>query len=216
MHTTKNLAGLVLGAILFVIPGRWANAAELGAGAEGAVLGEASPGSAVAPPPPLAGHSSPYVVPPLAGYSSPGAPYLVLGGANFYRAVGRHDLAQAYRARQTMKTLVRVAGGVTLTAGLLWAAGRGFASSWCVTAGCHTEPREPVSYTGPQVTMGVGVAMVLLPAVVSTDPVSFSERQELARAAFRRENPLLPLSLNVAAAPAANGAGGNVVLSGRF
>lgn len=146
---------------------------------------------------------------PPSSAPSASATAAVLGGPQFYLAVGRPDLVDAYERRRTAKTFVRVIGAVPLGVGVLW-----FLIN-SVEAGAQNPPAR-VDALGPVITMLAGGAIMVAPSAWSDDPVSYEERVELARAAFGGKKPQGPLGLNVTAAPTVRGVGGTLVLSARF
>jgi hypothetical protein len=129
-------------------------------------------------------------------------------GAAFYDAVDRPDLAAIYRSRHRWAIASRVVGGISLGLGaIVWEAAQvaeAEANPLCQTnCGSH---RMWVPYT----MMAAGAALLVLPVFWSNDPVSDEEKARLAREAGRT------MGFNFAAAPAADGRGGTLVLGGRF
>jgi hypothetical protein len=199
-------AGLVLGAVFLMIPGRWAAAAEAlpaqppPAGVEGSTpTVERLPGPAdqiyrpEEPPPELS-----YVY--------------ALRGPLFYEAVGRPDLAERYRWRSGAKMATRVLGGVTVAVGALWWM---FAklgdtlltdcTSFYAPDVCHK------TYWGPDITMVAGLAAIVMPSFIDDDPVGLEERARLVETATSRWRPT-SLSL----APRVDRDGASLALAGRF
>ncbi|HVU52857.1 MAG TPA: hypothetical protein VHL80_19380 [Polyangia bacterium] len=141
---------------------------------------------------------------------------LMIEGAAFYDVVGRPDLAAAYRARHAWAVASRVAGGISLGLGVLvWTTAQAvnvtFQAPFCATSSDPSCIKGTGTLWVPDVMMVGGLALLVLPALWSNDPVSFEEKERLASEAMSRG-----VSWNVSAAPAPGGQGGTIVLGGRF
>jgi hypothetical protein len=197
MQTRQKKAGLVLGAVFLMIPGRWAAAAE---------------GAPAAPPavPPQAVEGS---TPPVQSLPAPDDFYARAGGPAFYTLVGRPDLRQSYEVRRGGKAALRVVGGLSLIVGALW---------WYVEivgddsllVDCtryHSEAECSRVHAGPDLMMLGGLAALILPAFIEDDPLSLPERAELLR------KPTAPPRLaSLALAPRVDRDGALLALAGRF
>jgi hypothetical protein len=144
---------------------------------------------------------------------------LTIEGASFYEVVGRPDLAAAYRARQGWAVASRVLGGLSLGIGAVaWVAVRVAEATLSVPfcalgdmAAC--QPARDTLWV-PDIMMAGGLALLILPAFWSNDPVSDAEKAELVRTALARARPARAVSLSFA--PVLGGEGGTLSLSGRF
>jgi hypothetical protein len=182
----------------------------------------------------------------LDGQAFQGRSGRLLEGADFYTVVGRPDLAESYRDRQSLKSVVRVTGGVAIGVGIIWGiidvlgkaaataasafpcllsggtegsggSSSGGSSSWC-------QPMEPSAL--PWATAGVGLGMVVVPAFVPTDPIPEAERDQLARrhndelrAKAAPAGPARPSEgpwSSMRAGPYLTPQGGGLMISGRF
>jgi hypothetical protein len=231
MRTKGAKVGTVFGAVCLMISGRWAEAAEAGPApvTPSVVEGSTPPVERLAAPvSPLPGaqatdDEAPAREPmarPMA--VAPGARPLRLAvdprlieGASFYDAVGRPDLADEYRTRHAFAVASRVVGGISLGLGAIaWAVVKTFyvdvnTTQCLVTVGMSCPQQTPTLWV-PDIMMAGGLALLVLPALWSNDPVSPAEKDQLAREAGGR------LSWNVSAAPAADGRGGTFVVGGTF
>jgi hypothetical protein len=149
----------------------------------------------------------------------------LLEGPDFYRLIGRPDLADQYEHRRSVKTGFRVAGGITLGVGVVWGlldlAATAFvggaqavlcppASGSGANSGCQNGP----SASGvPWLVALGGLGMLVVPSFVSTDPLSPAERRALLDVpAGPRGQPAMSVSIAPAPAPG----GGSLLLGGRF
>jgi hypothetical protein len=223
---------MMLGALFFMIPARWAAAADAASPAGVASLpagveSSSHPGqdsrSSAAP-------ARPGTVDPIG--PSPGTgpePRLVINpltieGAAFYDAVGRPDLADEYRARHGWAVASRVVGGLSLGLGAAaWLVAKTFESTTRVAtcgvlmANMACAQAQDNTLWGPDLMMAGGLALLIAPALWSNDPVSQEQKVQLARDAVARAQPARgPVSWNVAAAPLAGGRGGEFSVAGRF
>jgi hypothetical protein len=156
-------AGLVLGAIFLMIPGRWARAAaadpveDSTRGVQPLPAPDASPRRRLA------------------------LDLLSLQGAEFYDAVGRPDLATRYWARFGAKVVMRLFGAGALLGGLLVV----IVNSDGGWGGC-----QPHSCASSEVAGGLGMAgglaLLIAPAAWDSEPVSPEERVRLAHTAAAR------------------------------
>jgi hypothetical protein len=83
-----------------------------------------------------------------------------------------------------------------------------------VIAGSGCARRGTGTLWVPDLMMAGGLALLVVPAFWSNDPVSPAEKEDLAREAMGRASPSRGVSWNLTAAPAPGG--GSVALSGRF
>jgi hypothetical protein len=146
----------------------------------------------------------------------------LLDGPQFYRLLGRPDLAERYEHRSNVKTGFRVAGGITLGVGVVWGlldlAATAFVGGVEVVAcapssgsspSCHTASPSGVPWL---VALG-GLGMLVVPSFVSTDPLSPVDKRTLVDGAMgARPQPTMSVSI----APAPGTGGGSVLLGGRF
>jgi hypothetical protein len=142
--------------------------------------------------------------------------YLTLEGPAFYVAVGRDDLALRYGARERGKRLSRVLGALALAGGMF---------GWLVQAaadpcndGGFGPPPDPDCRSHPywasDAVMVTGLALLLGPFFVRTDPVEPEERYQLAHDSARAYRRSLVESLRVSAAPLPGG--GDLLLQVSF
>ena len=170
-------------------------------------------GRVLAPVTPIAPPTPPRPIDPRA--------LALLDGPDLYRALGRPDLAASYQRRRAVKTGLWVAGGVTLTVGVVWGIvdlllvsfETGAESALCVFAAgsgstatvCQSRP--PLNGIPWLVALG-GLGMVVAPAFISTDPLGAQEKRALI---YRTP---ASLSFSIAPTPAADGA--TLIVGGRF
>jgi hypothetical protein len=197
MQTRRKKAGLVLGAVFLLIPGRWAAAAEEPPAAPYAPPVEGSTPPVQSLPPP-----APVWAPELLARAE---------GPMFYDYVGRPDLRDRYETRQTAKNAVRIIGGVIFSVGFVELYVRNFANFFCAFA----DPSCHFSQTVPALLTGGGLALMLAPGLVRSDPVSDDEKLELARDAVdgshRHAAPM-----DLALAPRIDRDGASLAVMGRY
>lgn len=141
---------------------------------------------------------------------------------DFYRAVGRPDLARRYEDRRTGKTILRVGGGILLAGGILIGLIDDAAATTqnsVYTAGCvagsSTDCQASSSASGvPWAVALIGLGMLIAPACYSTDPLSPAEKAALLGTISAPPPSRPSLSLSVAPAPAPGG--GTLTIGGRF
>jgi hypothetical protein len=206
MATRSKRTGVGLGLVFLMISGGWARAAEPGAAVTPLRAAEHRTADVEDSPPPSLAAVDPFA----------------FSGADYYAAVGRPDLAESYEKRQVLRYGSRIVGVVAMTAGavIYWneTTADGYACilpNYPGTQPCT--PSKDKTYWGPDILMAAGLAMEILPALWSNDPVSDEEKAALARP----RATWAPTSLNIKGAPlpAAGGglpAGGTIVLSGRY
>jgi hypothetical protein len=231
MRTTGAKVGWVFGAVFLMISGRWAEAAEAGPVPATTPVVEGSTSSVERLPAPVAALPGAQVTDDETPAREPTARPMAVGpgarplrlavdprlieGASFYDAVGRPDLADEYRTRHAFAVASRVVGGISLGLGaIVWAVAKTFyvdvnTTQCLVTVGMSCPQQTPTLWV-PDVMMAGGLALLVVPALWTNDPVSAAEKDRLAREAGGR------LSWNVSAAPAAAGRGGTFVVGGTF
>jgi hypothetical protein len=139
---------------------------------------------------------------------------LQVEGSAFYNMVGRADLAVRYESRRRTKNVVRIFGVVGVGAGLYVAAVVYFLNSFRVEGPTCEQAHDCVSYAVPGLITAVGLGLLLTPSAVPSDPVSDSEKIDLARAAAARTWPPLP-RFGMSLTPTPDG-GASVAFAGRF
>jgi len=145
-----------------------------------------------------------------------------LEGADFYRAVGRPDLATRYENRRAGKTALRVGGSVLLVGGVLvgildllaTAATNVDHGLGCVGGSSADCQAQASASPLPWIAALAGLGMLIAPACYSTDPLSASEKAALLSNTTTRTAPRPSFSLSAAPAPAPGG--GTVMIGGRF
>jgi hypothetical protein len=173
-------------------------------------------GRRVSPVVPLAPVASPATV---GGFDPRVLPFVE--GPEFYRAVGRPDLARRYESRRATKTIMRVGGGILLAGGILVglidAAGSAVQNT-VYTAGCVTGSATDCASSSspssaPWVVALIGLGLVVTPAFIATDPLGPAEKAALLTSVTSAV-PRPSLSLSVA--PALAPGGGTLTVGGRF
>ncbi len=94
-----------------------------------------------------------------------------LPGPALYQEIGRDDLARSYRRRKLGKTLSRVGGGVLVAAWI------GF-ESLKLASTIDTDTKTEVTNL-EKVWLAGGVAMLIVPSFIRTDPLTDDERDAL-------------------------------------
>jgi hypothetical protein len=140
-----------------------------------------------------------------------------VGGRNFYERVGRHDLAESYEWRSGLKAMGALLGGLAFMGGGAVLAVDGFVyaltSDPCTN--CESDGEWLVDWRPPLFVTVAGGVVMIASLNLPKEPLSRNERVELART-FRARQESRPVSLNVTVAPSERGAGGTLVLLGRF
>jgi hypothetical protein len=225
-------AAVALGAVVAMLPARWAaaRAPECESPPAAAPANAAPPAQAADDETPARRPRKQWRTSVDSGAPTSAAPRLLvdpltIDGAAFYEAVGRPDLASSYRMRHGLSVASWIVGGVSLGVGAFaWvlirtveAAGTGI---FC-TVGIVTETGNPSACQKPDETLWVpdlmmagGLALIVAPAFWSNDPVSPEEKEELARDIVARARPERGVMWSFAPAP--GGQGGTLSLSGRF
>jgi hypothetical protein len=113
-----------------------------------------------------------------------GPSHVPLMGAAFYVAVDRQDLADRYLLREDRKKEVATFGYVALAAGIGWGA-LDLLVTFAKNTQCCDGPgpaRVATVSPFPWALAGAGLATALIAKNVPTDPISLTERSDLARA----------------------------------
>jgi hypothetical protein len=189
----------VLGLVLLLIPGRWAEAR----------LSPPVVTPHFAPPPP-----PPELVDPLLAAipSVTEAERLFWKpGPDFYYAIWRDDLAASYRLRSGLKLTSRILGATALMAGSLVSLAAGFGCDPLLgppnAPGCYNQRWGDI---GGLIMLG-GLIALIGPSFIDTDPVSPQERLELLGEFARREG-----EKHLSFAPRVDRDGASLSLSFRF
>jgi hypothetical protein len=208
MKTRKKQAGLALGAVLLMIPGRWAAAAE-----------PAPVQDSTAPVHPLPGPGDeiyrPEAPPEEEDEEGPDealARLLYLPPDLFYREVGRPDLADSVHERHAFKFGARALGGLGLGVGVLWWLFANMADTLLID--CSQPSPDPVcnkTHWGPDLLMAGSLAVLVTGFIVDEDPLNWGQRYDLAIKSVGTAR----LS-NLSLAPRVDRDGGGLMLAGRF
>jgi hypothetical protein len=131
-----------------------------------------------------------------------------LTGADFYLAVDRPDLAERYRLREERRSVGVAVGLLVMGAGVVWGLADAWDTAWDNFTCCGAPPGPTRTVSPyPWLVAGAGLAGFVIAHRTEADPVSESERLELARAHNRK---------SISIVPQLQPGGGGLAMMGRF